>query len=551
MKNFIIILLIYTLWLSTAFSTTITVRQIDQIDPFTGSVSIGSGLANANAILDVQSTTKAFMPPRMTTAQKLAIPSPTAGMVIFDTNIGQQSTYTGTAWTSGLGTIGVDTDWIACTFTTLAWQGLGTVANNSLQCRRQGPNLQMKGTLTVGTSTSSIVQIPLPSNYGALTTASTVATDSYGYILRGVSSAGNFYNIIATVGQNYFNTSSNSSTNPTTAVGGTSLANPSDVLVFSNVSIPITGWSSTTTTYSTISANFDWTALNSSAISAGFGTPTGVSVFYKRDGGDLLISGSFITGSIAASLAFITLPNSLQVDTTKLPSTISIVGRMLRNIGASTAGDYFSSVLTDPANPTKIYFGTSNNSNIPITPQNGIVLYGSSSESQLFENVRIPIRGWSSASQVFTTIPTPATIKDVKASGTNGGGTSASVYQTRTLNNLDDPSGIVTSLSANQFILAAGTYYIRSSAPAYAVSQHQTRIRNITDSTTALVGSTEYSLSTVNGRSIIRGTITITSSKTFELQHYTQSAQASNGFGSATATGEVEVYSIVEINKLR
>jgi hypothetical protein len=61
-----------------------------------GSIGIG-GSPNANAILDVTSTTKAFMPPRMTTAQKAAIASPTAGMVVFDTDLAMLCQYDG-AW---------------------------------------------------------------------------------------------------------------------------------------------------------------------------------------------------------------------------------------------------------------------------------------------------------------------------------------------------------------------------------------------------------------------------------------------------------------------
>jgi len=63
----------------------------------TGSLVIGSITANANAILDVQSTTKAFMPPRMTTTQKNAIASPTAGMVVYDATLAKLCIYT-TAW---------------------------------------------------------------------------------------------------------------------------------------------------------------------------------------------------------------------------------------------------------------------------------------------------------------------------------------------------------------------------------------------------------------------------------------------------------------------
>ena len=56
-----------------------------------------NGAENANAILDVASTSKAFMPPRMTTTQKNAIASPTAGMVIYDLTLNKLCVYT-TAW---------------------------------------------------------------------------------------------------------------------------------------------------------------------------------------------------------------------------------------------------------------------------------------------------------------------------------------------------------------------------------------------------------------------------------------------------------------------
>jgi Protein of unknown function (DUF2793) len=53
---------------------------------------------NANALLDIQSTTKAFMPPRMTTAQKTAIPSPTSGMVVYDSTLNKLCVFGASAW---------------------------------------------------------------------------------------------------------------------------------------------------------------------------------------------------------------------------------------------------------------------------------------------------------------------------------------------------------------------------------------------------------------------------------------------------------------------
>jgi hypothetical protein len=61
-------------------------------------VSASSGTAiNASAILEGNSTTKGFLPPRMTTTQKNAIATPAAGLVVYDTTLNKLCVYT-TAW---------------------------------------------------------------------------------------------------------------------------------------------------------------------------------------------------------------------------------------------------------------------------------------------------------------------------------------------------------------------------------------------------------------------------------------------------------------------
>jgi hypothetical protein len=69
-----------------------------------GSLGIGA-IANASALLDVQSTTKGVRMPNMTTTQKNAISSPAAGLMVFDTTLSKICVYTGAAWTT-LGTDG-------------------------------------------------------------------------------------------------------------------------------------------------------------------------------------------------------------------------------------------------------------------------------------------------------------------------------------------------------------------------------------------------------------------------------------------------------------
>lgn len=60
-------------------------------------VGIG-GTPNPSAILDLQSRFQAFIPPRMTTAEKLAISSPVEGMVVWDLDLHGLSSFNGSIW---------------------------------------------------------------------------------------------------------------------------------------------------------------------------------------------------------------------------------------------------------------------------------------------------------------------------------------------------------------------------------------------------------------------------------------------------------------------
>jgi len=61
--------------------------------------SIGvNGVVSASAALDIQSTTKGFLPPRMTTAQRLAISSPAEGMQVHDTDFNNAMFFNGIYW---------------------------------------------------------------------------------------------------------------------------------------------------------------------------------------------------------------------------------------------------------------------------------------------------------------------------------------------------------------------------------------------------------------------------------------------------------------------
>lgn len=88
----------YALWLQgTDFTNFNSIRPI-VINPRGGSVGINTSSPNTSSILDLTSTTKAFLPPRMTSIEKAAIGSPIAGMVVYDSTLNKLCVYTGAAW---------------------------------------------------------------------------------------------------------------------------------------------------------------------------------------------------------------------------------------------------------------------------------------------------------------------------------------------------------------------------------------------------------------------------------------------------------------------
>lgn len=68
-------------------------------------VGIGTTTPAASAILETNSTSKGFLPPRMTMAQRNAISSPTQGLIIFCTNCGagEIEIYSGVDWRNMIG----------------------------------------------------------------------------------------------------------------------------------------------------------------------------------------------------------------------------------------------------------------------------------------------------------------------------------------------------------------------------------------------------------------------------------------------------------------
>ena len=95
--------------------------------------------AASSAMLDVKSTTKGFMMPRLTSAQRGAIVSPALGLLVFDTDTKTIWTYDGSSWknlyTSGGGL-------------TLPFSQSVNTATSALQVTNQGTGAAIEGAST-------------------------------------------------------------------------------------------------------------------------------------------------------------------------------------------------------------------------------------------------------------------------------------------------------------------------------------------------------------------------------------------------------------------
>jgi hypothetical protein len=140
---------------------------------------------------------------------------------------------------------------------------------------------------------------------------------------------------------------------------------------------------------------------------------------------------------------------------------------------------------------------------------------------------------------------------DEKSNNTNGGSFTSGAWRDRTLNTVEFNTIAGASLSSDAITLPAGVYKFYATAPALNTDEHKAKILNVTDTTDAIIGTSERSAA--NGtqtRSIISDVITITGEKVFKIQQRADTTRSSDGFGAPSNFGAVEVYSTIKIEKI-
>jgi len=102
----------------TGTATVVGTHAVAGTSTVIGSAGIGTTTPAASAVLDVSSTTKGLLPPRMTTIQRDAIAAPAAGLTVYNTVTNKLNTWNGTSWDAALSATEQRTTHPAQTYTT-------------------------------------------------------------------------------------------------------------------------------------------------------------------------------------------------------------------------------------------------------------------------------------------------------------------------------------------------------------------------------------------------------------------------------------------------
>jgi len=206
-----------------------------------------------------------------------------------------------------------------------------------------------------------------------------------------------------------------------------------------------------------------------------------------------------------------------------------------------------TTAISSGANSASVAYSTNARTNVPYR----VIGYLDSTQATAGTWATAPSVVQGAGGQALTALAAPKilVVQDQRASGTDGSASTASAYVARTFSTVVANSITGASLASNQITLPAGTYKIHAVGPGYGLSSNRLRLRNITDSTTPVLGVSDYSAAGYVNIAQMDGTFTITAPKVFEVQHFSSISRA-NGFGLSTSSGDLEVYSSAIIEKV-
>ena len=139
-----------------------------------------------------------------------------------------------------------------------------------------------------------------------------------------------------------------------------------------------TGWSNE-------SADFSFT---------GFGTPTNVEIYTKRQGSDLVVRGYFRTGTVSVTIASIVLPSKYTINASGIPNITSSgarVGNAEQLVSGTMTTNSKMILFADGVNNNNVYFSLAGN-NVSYVTSSGTGIYADT-QAGAFE-FTVPVQGW-------------------------------------------------------------------------------------------------------------------------------------------------------------
>jgi hypothetical protein len=406
----------------------------------TGSAAIGtSATANSKAVLDLTSTTKGMLPPRMTTVQRDAISSPPEGLTIYNTTTDQLNHFDGTNWVGIPAQSGNVNKYLKTDGSAMSWATV--VSGGGFDQTNQLAN----GDAELGATTSWTNS---GGTFAVTSTASNVFDGTYSFSFD--ASAGSQYaqQSIAVPeglkGRNcllyvpYKGGDANLAikvTDGTNTLGSQTLAAATTYQVAEvsftcptsgNIVARIESSADAAIAYfeAYLGKNFKLgTVQNVTAWQSytptftGFGTVASSSMFWRRVGDTMEIQGYFTIGTPTATTANFTLPNSATIGSTDKigAANWTPAGRWTNN--RSTASVYKGGNILMANGYQVLYFGLESEANAvdSLSFRNGDSF--SAAGNTIMVNARgIPITGWG-AETALRLDQTPASWSGYHSSG--------------------------------------------------------------------------------------------------------------------------------------
>lgn len=182
------------------------------------------------------------------------------------------------------------------------------------------------------------------------------------------------------------------------------------------------------------------------------------------------------------------------------------------------------------------------------TPATGLLIYNTTTNKVQFYNGST----WGDIGGAGAGTSSHAILRDEKSTGTNGGSCSAATWNNRNLNiEVSDVDNIV-SIASNQFTPISGDYIINIWAQCFEGLLHRLRLYNVTGAASVEegIGSRTPAAASVSTMVHLVCAFTANGTDTYRIDHYTSTAQATNGLGIAVSDGSPEVYMEILLEKL-